>query len=64
MSPNRITAALFTAAAAVATAETTLSAMYLPYRVVPIVAGTCAGLLSISAALEWTVIANHRRTTR
>jgi hypothetical protein len=62
MSPNRTTAALFTAAATIATAETTLSALYLPYRIVPLVAGTCAGLLSISAAREWTALRRNAMT--
>jgi hypothetical protein len=62
MSPNRTTAALFTAAAAVATAETTLTALCMPYRIIPVITGVAAGLLSTVAASEWTAL--RRGTTR
>jgi hypothetical protein len=62
MSPNRTTATLFTAAATIATAETTLTALCMPYRIIPVITGTAAGLLSILAATEWTAL--HREATR
>lgn len=62
MSPNRTTAALFTAAATIATAETTVTALCMPYRAVPVIAGLLAGVLSILAASEWTAL--RRGTTR
>ncbi|MFH8934140.1 hypothetical protein [Streptomyces griseosporeus] len=59
--PSRAAAVFFTTTSALATAETTLTALYMPYRWLPVLLASFAALLALLAGDEWTALRAHQQ---